>query len=98
MFEIVEGAVPAGERGRIDLFVKRDESTGKVVATWDRSWVSAKATHRVHRVETLGRDVNDVYLQALAAAQEADVPLCIMDGNHLFPKSSRPTLKHNSEA
>lgn len=98
MFEIVEGAVPAGANGRIDLFVKRDEATGDVVATWDRVGVSIRAPHRVRRVETLGRPVADAYRQAQAAAREADVPLCILDPEHLFPAEQRPVAESDHEA
>lgn len=98
MFEIVEGAVPAGADGRIDLFVKRDEVTGDVVATWDRVGVSIRAPHRVRRVETLGMPVADAYRQDQAAAREADVPLCIIDEEHLFPMERRPVTESNHEA
>ena len=97
MFEIVEGAVPAGSHGRIDLFVKRDDATEEVVASWDRVGVAIKAPHRVRRVETLGRPVADAYRQALAAARDANVPLCIIDAEHLFPAEHRPAAEGNHE-
>ena len=93
MFKIVEGGVPAGENGRIDLFVKRDERSGEVVGQWDDVVNRAgSGPRRVRRVVSSDRPIDEAFAAAVALAKSEDVPLCVYDPDHIFPKGQRPQL------